>query len=151
MLENIANVAEIIGVTLVLATLIFLTLQIRQNTRAIRSTTIQAIMQSEFAFGQILTTHAGLRDKILAGEMPGEGEQMRRAIILFNLFMIDTETRFHQFISGYLDENAWEGRFRTLPTMIVLPIYPHWRQSIGGRTRSIDFLELVDGIYAEAN
>ncbi|MDH3990589.1 MAG: hypothetical protein OEV34_15755 [Gammaproteobacteria bacterium] len=43
-LEYVANIAEIVGVILVVVTLVFLSLQIRQNTQALRSTTIQAVM-----------------------------------------------------------------------------------------------------------
>ena len=78
MLENIANIAEIIGVTLVLVTLVFLTVQIRQNTRAIRSTTIQAVMQSEMALAHILINNADVWNRVLAGEILSEGEEMRR-------------------------------------------------------------------------
>lgn len=150
MLEEIANVAEIIGVTLVLITLIFLTLQIRQNTRAIRSTTIQAVMQSDMAFAQILVDHAALWDKILSGGMPEPGAETRRATIIYNLFMIETETRFHQFQLGHLGELAWQARLRTVPLMVRLPMYSVWRESLGGQSHSEDFLELLSRIHTES-
>ena len=53
-LDQYANIAEIVGLVIVVVTLKFLTRQIRQGTKAIRSTTIQAVMQSEMAFSQIL-------------------------------------------------------------------------------------------------
>ena len=53
-LDQYANIAEIVGLVIVVVTLKFLTLQIRQGTKAIRSTTIQSVMQSEMAFSQIL-------------------------------------------------------------------------------------------------
>ena len=49
-LDQVANIAEIIGVVLVVLTLIFLTLQIRQNTRAIRASTMKSALQSEMEF-----------------------------------------------------------------------------------------------------
>jgi hypothetical protein len=53
-LDQYANIAEIVGLVIVVVTLKFLTRQIRQGTKAIRSTTIQSVMQSEMAFSQIL-------------------------------------------------------------------------------------------------
>lgn len=150
MLENIANIAEIVGVTLVLVTLIFLTLQIRQNTRATRSTTIQAVMQSELAMAEIIFANAEIWDTIIGGAVPEEGIDTRRAIMLFNVYMIDTETRFHQHISGFLDNQTWEGRLTSLPYLVKLPVFELWRKSLGGRSHSVDFLELVDKIHAEA-
>lgn len=149
MLENIANIAEIVGVTLVLVTLIFLSLQIRQNTSAIRSTTIQAIMQSDMTFAQILVANAELWDRVLGGELPAEGEETRRAIVLFNLFIIDSETRFLQFQNGSLDKKSWESRLNLLPHLVTLPVFTLWRESLGGRSHYPDFLDIVDRVYEE--
>ena len=63
-LEHYANIAEIVGVILVVVTLVFLTLQIRQNTRALRLTTIQTVMQSELAKMPILVENAAGRGAI---------------------------------------------------------------------------------------
>lgn len=144
MLEQFANIAEIIGVLLVIVTLVFLTLQIRQNTKALRSTTIQAVLNSEMEFGKILIEHAATWDKILEAEPLTEGEEHRRAIMLFNVFMIDSESRYKQYETGFLDPQAWEARLRTLPKVVALPIYGEWRASIGGLSHSRDFLEMLD-------
>ena len=43
-LDQIANLAEIIGVTLVIASLIYVAKQLRQNTNAIHAQTRQAVL-----------------------------------------------------------------------------------------------------------
>lgn len=101
-LDYYANVAEIVGVIIVIVTLIFLAMQIRQNTRALRSTTIQEVMQSELAMMSILVENAGLWDKIVKGESLAEGEETRRALAQCNVYMIETESRYHQYKTGYL-------------------------------------------------
>ncbi len=143
MLEYFANIAEIVGLALVVVTLLFLTLQIRQNTRAIRSTTIQAVMQSEMAFSNILVDNAATWDKVLTAAPLESGEETRKGIVLFNVFMIDTEVRYHQFLSGYLDVQSWNGRLGTLRDVVKLPIYPVWRKSLGGQSHAADFLQLL--------
>jgi len=148
-LDLIANIAEIIGVILVVITLAFLTLQIRQNTQAIRATTMKSAMQSEMEFAAILLNEAGVWEKILTGAPVAAGEETRKSILLFNVFMIDTESRFHQFNAGYLDRQAWEGRWSTMPQIVKLPAFDTWRHSMGGRSRSADFLKLLDEILAE--
>ena len=70
-------------------------------------------------------------------------------IVVYNLFMIDAETRFHQFQSGFLDEQPWESTLRTIPQLLELPIFPSWRGSIGGLRHSKDFLDLIDRIHSE--
>ena len=148
-LDQIANIAEIIGASLVVITLVFLTMQIRQNTQAIRATTMESAMKSEMEFAALLLQEAGVWEKILTGVAVAEGEETRKSILLFNVFMIDTESRFHQFSVGYLDAKAWEGRYESLRTFIKLPTYELWRESIGGMSRSADFLELMDDLVAE--
>jgi len=148
-LEYYANIAEIIGVVSVVVTLAFLILQIRQNTQAIRSETIQAVMQSEMALSTLLVEHATLWDKVLRGAPLADGAETRQAIILYNSLMIDTETRFHQHLSGFLDAKSWQGRMQMLPKIVSLPIYPAWRISFGGQSHAADFLELIERHYAQ--
>ena len=148
MLEYYANIAEIVGIVLVVVTLVFLTLQIRQNTKAIRSTTIQAVMQSEMAFSNILVDNAATWEKVLTAAPLESAAETRKAIVLFNVFMIDTEVRYHQFLSGYLDAQSWKGRLSTLGDVVKLPIYPTWRRSLGGQSHAADFLRLLDGQIA---
>jgi hypothetical protein len=143
-IEYYANVAEIVGVILVVVTLVFLTLEIRHNTRALRATTIQSVMQSEMALSNFLAEHAETWEKVLTGAQIEAGAEMRKAIIIFNVFMIDTENRYHQFLAGFLDAQSWESRKSTLPEMVQLPVFPAWRESPGGRSHAADFLALVD-------
>ena len=146
MIEYYANVAEIVGVILVVITLAFLTLEIRHNTRALRATTIQAVMQSEMALSSFLAKHADTWEKVLTGAPIDAGAEMRKAIIIFNVFMIDTENRYHQSLAGYLDSGSWESRLGLLPEMVQLPIFAEWRRSPGGRSHAADFLALIDRV-----
>ena len=145
-LDQIANIADIVGATLVVVTLIFLTLQIRQNTQALRATTIQAAMQSEMEFASILLKEVGVWEKVITGAPLESGKETRIAILLFNVFMIDTESRYHQFNAGYLDAQAWNGRLSTMWDVVRFPIFPRWRASLGGLSHSADFLAMLDGL-----
>ena len=148
-LDYYANVAEIIGVIVVIATLIFLALQIRQNTKALRSTTIQEVMQTEIALMSLIVENAGVWEKILTGAPLADGEETRKAIVLFNVYMVETESRFHQYRSGFLDAQPWEGRLGTLPNVVRLPIFNVWRASYGGQSHAADFLAMLDDLLLE--
>lgn len=150
-LEYLANVAEIVGVVLVVVTLVFLTLQIRQNTRALKATTIQAAMRSDMEFASTMLPYAATWDRVLKGEPLKEGEETRQAIILFGNYMTDTENRYHQYKAGYLKAQAWEGRLETVADFVRLPIMEQWRLSPGGRSRSADFLHLLDSLPEDEN
>lgn len=149
-LDNIANIAEIVGVILVIVTLVFLTLQIRQQTKAMKATTIQEVMQTELSMMSILADNAAIWEKIIVGAPLEPGEEMRKAIIIFNMYMIDTEHRYHQYNTGFLDTQAWEGRLGTLPFVVTLPAFELWRASHGGQSHAADFLALLDKLRNEA-
>lgn len=142
-IEFYANVAEIAGGAIVVVTLVFLTVQIRQNTQAMRSTTIQATMQSEMAFAQILVENADVWDKVLTAQPLTEGGETRTAIVLYNTFMIDTESRWQQYRHGNLHAQHWEGRFSQLNLVVNLPIYDIWIDTPGARSHSPEFLDLL--------
>lgn len=145
-LEQFANIADIVSALLVILTLIFLTLQVRQNTKALRSTAIQAVLQSELELGRVFADNATTWEKVVSGAPLDNGEERRKGIILYNMFMIDSGSRFHQHGTGFLDEKSWQARLQILPDIVNLPIYATWRASLGARTHSADFLELVDAL-----
>lgn len=149
-LEYVANIAEIVGVVLVVVTLVFLTLQIRQNTQALKATTMQAAMRSDMEFASTILPYAATWDRVLKGAPLEEGEETRQAIILFGNYMTDTESRYHQYKAGYLKAQAWEGRLETTADFVRLPIMEQWRLSPGGRSRATDFLNLLDSLQEEA-
>ena len=46
-MEYVANIAEIMGAIVVVITLIYLTIQLRQNNKLLQSTSRQAMLESE--------------------------------------------------------------------------------------------------------
>ena len=150
-IDTYANIAEIVGVILVAVTFVFLTLQVRQQTKAMKATTIQEVMQTELAMMSILAENAAIWEKIIVGAPLEPGEETRKAIIIFNMYMIDTEHRYHQFNTGFLDTQPWEGRLGTLPFVVRLPAYELWRASPGGQSHAADFLALLDEIKRGAS
>ena len=48
-LENLAHIADIAGSVAVVLSLVFVGMQVRQNTRAIRATTYNTIVQNSIA------------------------------------------------------------------------------------------------------
>ena len=150
-IDTYANIAEIVGVILVVVTFVFLTLQIRQQTKAMKATTIQEVMQTELSMMSILAENAAVWEKIIVGAPLKSGEETRKAIIIFNMYMIDTEHRYHQFNTGFLDTQPWEGRLGTLPFVVRVPTFELWRASPGGQSHAADFLALLDELKREAN
>jgi len=74
------------------------------------------------------------------------GEELRRAIVLFNAFMSETENRYLQFRLGYIHAETWNARQGTLVDIKQKQVYGQWRQSYGGRNHSPEFLQMLDNL-----
>jgi hypothetical protein len=145
-LAELAPLAEIIASISVVVTLIFVGLQISDANRETRAATLQSAAESEMFLAATLLPHAGTWDKVLSGEPLANGEETRTAIILFNLLIVETESRYQQFNSGYLSAESWEGRRSVLRSLANLPIYSVWRDSPGANGRSAEFLAMLDSL-----
>jgi hypothetical protein len=143
-IQDWAAIAEIVGALFIVITLLYLAIQIRDSNREARAATLHAVLDSENQFNAMVAEHAGTWDKVVNGEPLSDGEETRRAIVLFNMLMADSENRFHQFNAGYLGPESWEARRLTLRGNVRMPIYQVWKGSLGGRNRSAEFLSFLD-------
>ena len=144
-----ASIAEVISAVAVVVSLVYLAIQIRSNTKATKANAYQLAIQSEMDVAVVFIDNASIWDKVVKGEPTSDGEEQRTAILLFNLLMLDSERRYHQYALGYLQAQPWEARRQTLPQIVRLPMFPVWRSSLGARSHSADFLKLVDECAAQ--
>ena len=147
--EAIGAIGEVIGALAVVASLIYLASQIRLNNKLARNDSLQTVLQSEMNFASIIIQNADIWDRVIAGESFTDREENRKATILFNLYLLDSANRYFQFSTGYLDNEAWEGRRETLHQLVRWPMFETWRTSLGASGHSKEFLKVVDDIRAE--
>jgi len=147
--EAIGAIGEVIGAFAVVASLIYLAGQIRHNNRLASSNSLQSILQSEMSFASIIIENADIWDRLLQGGTFTDSVERRKAIALYNLYLLDTANRYSQHKAGYLPEQSWEGRLETLHDYVKWPMFKTWRDSLGARSHSTDFLDLIDSIHEE--
>lgn len=143
-LSDFASIAEIVASIAVVLSLIFVGLQISDSNRETRAMTMQSANDAELFAAATFARHAGVWDKVLTGESLSRGAELRTAIVIYNMAMIESENRFQQFGAGYLSAGSWEGSVRSIQEMVKLPIYADWRGTPGALQHSSDFLELTD-------
>ena len=148
-LTDWASIAEIIAAIGVIFSLIFVGLQINEGNQETRAATIQAASDAEAFMIATIVNHSETWDKVVTGARLESGAETRKGINLYNILMVESENRYHQFQSGYLDA-PWEGRRSTLQPLVRLPIFKLWRESFGARGHSAEFLELLDSLAEEA-
>ena len=118
--EAASAISEIVGSGAVLVTLIYLALQIRQNTVSVQASTRQAMLQEDQLF-----ISRGMDDPelIMLRFKPDltDEEKIRVNTYLITFFRI-RESNWRQYRSGVLDEATWasyRGAFRSFASKRV--------------------------------
>jgi len=111
-LQDLGNLGEILGAVGVIVSLLYLAIQIRQNTRSLRASTYQAFSESFRDFRNLLIGNErlgavwgrGLRSR---SEL-AEPERARFDALLMN-FLRGVEVSFYQEANGLLDSEFYKG------------------------------------------
>lgn len=127
--DVVAAIAELVGALGVVATLLYLSLQIRQNTKALRTATFQSIIGFATGFAQSIAQDGELARIFHAGitsfDALDEPERFR-----FHFQMIALLRRFenilYQSTMGLLDDAEWEGLRASLDAIMVQPGAGKW-------------------------
>lgn len=110
-IEQLANIAEVFGLLLVAITLIFLTVQIRQNTKALRSSAASsAHEQVGTQIYRPLAMDHSLADIFVRGlDDPAclSGVETARFFAFWQNALFTMQNWFYQWQEGALDEAFW--------------------------------------------
>jgi hypothetical protein len=107
MLEQIAYVAQIVGVGAVVATLIYLAIQVRQGTALLRSESRQAQLANDQNGVYKFVEHPDLGRIFSQTETPSFEEKTRLIFWMIGQ-MRAREFEWLQYKSGAMDKEAWE-------------------------------------------
>ena len=135
--DAIGAIAELLGATGVLLTLIYLSRQIRQNTQQTKNSTIESLMAREVEARQMLIDGEipRIRVAVLAGETLSEEDRLRHAYFL-QTFVQQWESAFHLHQRGALPDDVFTAiEFRRLAIFATLPKeYGSWADISDGYT-----------------
>ncbi len=117
-----ASIAVIMGI-------VFLGLEIRQNTDMMRSQTRDAISEKQMMFSEWVATEIELADtiaKVTAGQELTPGEAVQHAYFLAGVWR-EWENSHYQFEQGLFDRDEFEPRMnRWVSTMRVKAVRDAW-------------------------
>ena len=145
-LEALGNVGDLLGGVGVFVTLIYLALQIRQNTRSSRSEAYQAAVVATSAWTQQIGTDSASTRILQAGIYDYESlnalEQAQFSLMM-NAFFRNLENIHFQFASGAIDELLWSGWAHRINTLAGGPgVRAWWAEARDAFSR--DFQHAVD-------
>ena len=152
-LEDLGNIGEFVAAIGVIVSLVYLAAQIRQNTKTVRTSTYQAVLDYSSRVNELVLSNphveriyrVGRRD--LAQLHEDERPQFRLLLAhIMNMY----ETMFLQYRRGTLDEEYWNARMVGLRAVLSQPgIRAHW---LGVREQGLTyarvpaFKELLDSL-----
>ena len=148
--EAIGAVGEILGALAVLLSLLYLAVQIRQNTASIKSSTFQNAISS---ISQVSLGIATDDDSSRIAQATFEGEigdlterdRFRVGLLLTGLFR-NYENFWFQYESGVMEEHVWRGVRSAMLGYYRLPNVQNWwnqRSSIFS-PKFVEFLATLD-------
>ncbi|HSG76812.1 MAG TPA: hypothetical protein VLA30_11830 [Burkholderiales bacterium] len=120
-LVDLANIGQMVGALAVVASLIFVGLQVRQNTKATRATALQMNADYWLAYFTLLADKqfSELYSKGALGRVELEGGQFGQFFFLCRATFMGCENQHHQYLSGLLDDDAYRGYEATIREQIA--------------------------------
>lgn len=130
-LEQYANLFEIVGGAIVVITLIFLVIQLRQNTRAVRSATVLGSHNTTLTIYGMLVEDSMI--EVLVKGMPRPTELTPVEKAKFHAFWTATlqnyQQTFFQIRAGTYEKSLYEGWWQVLRDNFLSPGFElHWKQ-----------------------
>ena len=120
-IADLANIAQIVGSIAVIASLIFVGLQIRQNTKVTRATALQMNADYWLNYFTLLADKqlSEVYSKGALGRVELEGSQFGQFFFLCRATFMGCENQHHQYLSGLLDADAYKGYEATIREQIA--------------------------------
>jgi hypothetical protein len=109
-LETLSSIAQIVAAIGVIASLFYLAVQIRQNTRSMRAVVVDALTRgiAEILSGQTPETLRGFARAMENLERASDDDRLRALPQFFALFKLFENAWFQQR-QGTLDREQWQG------------------------------------------
>ena len=127
-IQDLGSIGELIAAIATVATLGYLAIQIRQNTRALRGTfhdsSVGRIQGWHLAIASDPALSSIYQRAIQGDELSEEEENRFRSLL--NYALLGTEAVYYQHLRGNVDPEIWQGQLARLRTMFYLRRFRTW-------------------------
>jgi hypothetical protein len=126
-LEQLYYIGELVGVIIIIGSLIFVGAQVRQNTKALR-TTVANDMVANWQRGILTVAESDTFAASMLSVMTAEDESkvspeaILRTAAYFNASQKNSEFCYHRYVEGDLDEGIWSGAWAATMSWFASPI-----------------------------
>ena len=153
-LQDLGNLGELISAIAVVISFVFLAVQIRQNTKTVRTSTYQAVLDSARSDTELILAHPHLERVYRLGrrdlnELTDEERPLFRMLVA--QILLNHESLFLQHQHGVIDADFWRGRQEGLRALLSQPGVRKWWKGapLARRYYVTGFQHLVDSILDE--
>jgi hypothetical protein len=144
-LDQYANLFEILGGALVVVTLIFLTIQLRQNTIALKSTTIRANQETTLTIYQMLIEDSMMAVILKGMPRPSDLTPLEKGKFhaFWTVALENYQQMYLQMRAGTFDQSLFDGWCQVLRNNFLSPGFQlHWNQR--KFIHSLEFQDFVE-------
>lgn len=130
--DAVSAVAEWVGVVLVVLSLAYVAIQIRQNTKTVRSATeLDTGRQWSEFHGRVAHSSdmADIWDKGLTNSEKLSPSEKRKFIWLVAEYLFLVESLYRQRQCGFLGHDSWEQHLRAVAGLLLHPVLESWWES----------------------
>jgi len=146
LLEQIYYLSEMVSVVAVVVSLIYVGIQVRQNTQAVKNNTLQNISESQLNVYGLLAAHGDLAEicfQSATGRGSDQGSEKFRYTAWMHTAIRSLENAFYQHREGALDDRNWRALCRQYgPNLHTGHNAKYWEER--SFMYSDDFKEFVD-------
>ena len=147
--ETGAAIAEITAAVAVIASLMYLAIQIRQNNELLRSESRQALVTNDLASLAANFNNADVFARYVAGQELSAEDQLRLSF-MFTLDLRNREFEYFQYVHGLLDEQAWLAYRHVVLVNHSTGLGRAWWDEIGRGLVDPEFAQQVDEMLVDA-
>ena len=147
--DAIGAVGEIIGAIAVVATLIYLSTQIRQNNKLLSSDSRQTLVSNDLTSLISNVENSDVFAKLVSKELLSAEEQLRLSFF-FALDLRNREFEYFEFKNGLLDEETWLSYRKVVLINHSTGLGKKWWEEIGRGIVDPEFAKQVDELLKNA-
>lgn len=147
--DAIGAVGETIGAIAVVATLIYLSTQIRQNNKLLSSDSRQTLVSNDLTSLISNVENSDVFAKLVSKELLSAEEQLRLSFI-FALDLRNREFEYFQFKNGLLDEETWLSYRKVVLINHSTGLGKKWWEEVGRGIVDPEFAKQVDELLKNA-
>ena len=150
--QAIGTIAEIVGAVAVVISLIYVAVQIRQNTRQVHVAAHDGTTRDFRELIRSITT-AGLTEVMVRGNEDPDSlddrQKLDYAFIVYDMFKAFENVHYH-YLHGTMGEDAWRGWARFIEQYATAPgAQRYWK--VRRDIFTSDFRDFIDGLRPSAD